>query len=73
MVRVYTGWPRNYDLDFVGEIEDIRTDIVPEDEGLPYREQHRFGIKLAPCWNILFQRSRDKENTSRQTEVNSIT
>lgn len=46
MVRVYTGWPRNYDLDFVGEIEDIRTDIVLGDKGLPYREQHRFGIKL---------------------------
>lgn len=46
MVRVYTDWPRNYALDFVGRIEEIRTDIGPEDEKLPYQEQHRYGIRL---------------------------
>ncbi|GBQ19829.1 hypothetical protein ACLRDC_14345 [Gluconacetobacter sacchari] len=46
MVHVSTGWPRNYDLDFVGRIEDIKTTVGPEDEGLPYQEQHRYGIKL---------------------------
>ncbi|MFS3137328.1 hypothetical protein ACLRDC_18480 [Gluconacetobacter sacchari] len=46
MVRVHTGWPRNYDLDFIGRIEDIKVKFGPEDHALPCRERHRFGIKL---------------------------
>ena len=46
MVRVRTGWPRNYDLDYIGVIECIKADIGPEDAGLPPSEVHRYGIRL---------------------------
>jgi hypothetical protein len=46
MVQVDTGHPRNYELSFIGRIEDIRTDIPPEDRLLPSREVHRFGIRM---------------------------
>ncbi|MBO1326095.1 hypothetical protein K2X14_09970 [Acetobacter sp. TBRC 12305] len=45
-VRIHTGWPYNYDLDYIGVIEDIKLDAGPEDDGLAPDEVHRFGIAL---------------------------
>lgn len=46
MVRVNTGHPRNYELNFIGKIEEIKTDIPQEERSLPAHEVHRFGIRM---------------------------